>query len=76
MPVSRRIDPGVEFGGIALAMRIAAEERSAPASSAAANGAAFELDHEVTAVVDELRVNTESTPQSAFDLLGSIVLEH
>jgi hypothetical protein len=72
-PYFRGIDPGVEFGGIALAMCIATEQRTPPAPPAAANGAPFQFDHEISAVVDQLRVDTESALQSAFDLFGSIV---
>src|SRR5205814_9440020 len=69
----RGVDPRVEISCVPLATLVTAKQRLAKAPAATADDNPIFLDDEISAVLNELRVNTEGALEGALDLLLSIV---
>ncbi len=69
----RRFPRRIERRGVALPVRIAAEQRAAAAPASATDQRAFALRYEVGAIEDQLSIQTECTGQRGLDLGGIVV---
>ena len=69
----RRIGRGIQLARIAILVRVAAEQGTAPAPAATPGELSVGLDHEVRAVADELRVDAKGAVQRALDLPRRVV---